>query len=62
MASRLRRVRYTGPFEAVEIEHPLGRRLRVERGEVVRLPARLAVPLLRQPDNWTEEKETDDAA
>lgn len=63
MASKLRHVKYVGPFDAVEIEHPVGGKLRVERGDVVRLPARLAVPLCRQKDNWVEvEKETGDAA
>ena len=63
MATSGRRVRYVGPFDAVEIEHPLGRMMRVERGEVVRLSARLADLLLEQPDNWVEEKKgADDAA
>lgn len=42
------KVEYVGGFDAVEIEHPVGRVFTVRRGEPVELPARLAERLLEQ--------------
>lgn len=42
------KVVYVGGFDVVEIEHPVGRLMRVVRGEPVELPSRLAHSLLEQ--------------
>lgn len=55
-------LRYVGPYDAVEIEWPVGAMTTVARGTTIELPARIAgaspteddpgAGLLAQPGNW----------
>lgn len=62
----MKRITYSGPLHAVEVEVAPLRFVTVERGETVELADRLAESLLEQVDNWStarpaksSKKETD---
>lgn len=48
----LKRVKYVGREDAVEIEHPAGQWQTVKRLGHIDVPTKLAGSLLEQEDNW----------
>lgn len=47
----MKTIKYTGPHDAVELEHPVGRMTTVKRNQEISVPDRMATQLVAQ-DTW----------